>query len=224
MKKNMFMRLAMALVLLVLVTTSAVGGTYAKYVTETTNEDSARVANWGFETTNSEIAIENLFKSAYDTSVKAGPADTDLIAPGTTSSATFQFVYDQSQGAAPEVSYSFTVSTAGSSCDTTIQNNPNILWKLDTGAWGTWEDLLDSIEALSGEDDGSKDYQPGQLPAAFTASDDVHTVAWKWIFDENAADKEAGTANNDTGDTAMGNAATLAQVTLKITITATQID
>ena len=39
MKKNMFMRLAMALVLLVLVTTSAVGGTYAKYVTETTNEE-----------------------------------------------------------------------------------------------------------------------------------------------------------------------------------------
>ena len=223
MKKNMFMRLAMALVLLVLVTTSAVGGTYAKYVTSAENQDSARVAKWGFESTGSDIVITDLFKSAYGTSVEAGTADTDLIAPGTTNSATFKFVYDESQVAAPEVSYSFTVSTAGSSCDSTIATNPNILWKLDTGDWGTWADLLNSIKALSGDAGGSKDYQPGQLPAAFAANNE-HTVAWKWILDENADDKEAGTINNDTGDTEMGNADELAQVTLKITITATQIN
>ena len=48
MKKNRMMRLAAFLLVCVLLTTSVISGTYAKYVSTTTDSDSARVAKWGF--------------------------------------------------------------------------------------------------------------------------------------------------------------------------------
>ena len=81
MKKNMFMRLAMALVLLVLVTTSAVGGTYAKYVTSDTSTVSARVAKWGFEANENSIKIDDLFAKAY-TNADSQETVKSSVSPG----------------------------------------------------------------------------------------------------------------------------------------------
>jgi hypothetical protein len=47
MKKNTAMRLASALLVLTLVSTSIISGTFAKYVTSDTASDTARVAKWG---------------------------------------------------------------------------------------------------------------------------------------------------------------------------------
>ena len=47
MKKNKMMRLASFLLIAVLVSTSAISGTYAKYTTSGFAEDQARVAKWG---------------------------------------------------------------------------------------------------------------------------------------------------------------------------------
>lgn len=49
MKKNTMMRLASFLLIAVLITTSAISGTYAKYVTSDSASDTARVAEWGVE-------------------------------------------------------------------------------------------------------------------------------------------------------------------------------
>ena len=48
MKKNRAMRLAALLLVAVLMSTCGISGTFAKYVTEVSSEDSARVAYWGF--------------------------------------------------------------------------------------------------------------------------------------------------------------------------------
>ena len=218
MKTNKMMRIASILLVAVLLSICVISGTFAKYTTSVSSDDSARVAYWGFQRTNS-INIEDLFDAAYDLgtgeTVKFEDGD-DVIAPGTTSSATFAFAYDETNAQAPEVAYTFTVSVEGSECAQSIQDNANIQWKLDNGAWGTWEQLLDSIKLLSGEADGSVDYMPGQLPDAFTTADNVHTVSWQWLIGDSDAANDA--------DTAMGNAGTLAEVELVITITATQID
>lgn len=215
-KKNTFMRLAMALVLLVLVTTSAVGGTFAKYTSSVNSQDSARVAKWGFKPESMDIT--DLFKDAY-TNVQGNPVGTNVIAPGTEGSETFVFAYKEGTANAPEVAYTFTVDTTGSSCADAIKNNENIKWYLDDAGKTnplTWDQLLAAIELLSGDASGTKDYAPGELPTAFTKDDDVHTIAWEWVFNtSDAADEE---------DTAMGNADTLASVVVKITITATQKD
>ena len=224
MKKNKIMRLASALLVLTLMTTCAISSTFAKYTTSTNGEDSARVAKWGFtDTNNDKIELANLFNKAYDTTVES---TTDVIAPGTTNSAKFAFTYGGSNAAtAPEVSYTFTVDTTGSTCDNSIAENKNILWKLDEGTWGTWDQLITAIKSLSGNATGTETYGPGQLPTGFNATgNNEHTVAWKWVFDENAANKEADTTNLDTTDTGMGNATALANVKLVVKITATQVD
>ena len=47
MKKNRMMRVASALLVAVLLTTCAISGTFAKYVTTESGSDFARVAKWG---------------------------------------------------------------------------------------------------------------------------------------------------------------------------------
>lgn len=61
MKKNRMMRLASGLLVAVLVTTSMISGTYAKYVTTASGSDSARVAKWGVVVT----ATGSLFGKTY---------------------------------------------------------------------------------------------------------------------------------------------------------------
>ena len=211
MKKNKMMRLASILLVLVLMTSSVVGGTFAKYTTSVDSKDNARVANWGFEPV--AMNITDLFSNAYDLNAGkyAVEAAVDVIAPGTAGSSTFAFAYDETNSA-PEVAYTFVVSTDGSKCHADIQANENIQWKLDNGAWGTWTQLINAIEAM----DGDKTYMPGELPVGFTGADETHTISWQWIFEtSDAMNKE---------DTDMGNANFLADVELIISITATQVD
>lgn len=210
--KNKFMRAATLLMALTLMTSCFVGGTFAKYTTSATSQDTARVAHWGFNNA-ATINIENLFQTSYDQNVNGY---ADVIAPGTTNSKTFQFTYDQTNTAYPEVAYDFTVSVDDSYCDTAIASNPNIRWKLDANEWTDWGTFLNQIKGLSGSAYGTKQYTAGTLPEAFPAEDTVHTVAWKWEFSTSDA--------LDAADTQMGNAADLADVLLKITITATQVD
>lgn len=222
MKKNTMMRLASALLVLVLLTTCAISGTFAKYTSAAGGEDIARVAYWGFGT-NPDLVIDDLFKTAYvGNEVKsAGAMDTtvtDIIAPGTTNSANFGFAYTNYQTdkiTAPEVAYTLTITTTGSSIAEDIKTNTNIQWKLDNGEWGTWDQMIAAIEAL----DGDKTYAPGEIADAFKPGV-THTVAWQWLF-ETAGE---GMAAQDAIDTAMGNKQTLDQVKLVINVTAVQVD
>ena len=45
--KNKMMRIASVLLVAALITTCAISGTFAKYVTKVSGEDTARVAKWG---------------------------------------------------------------------------------------------------------------------------------------------------------------------------------
>ena len=215
MRKNKMMRAASGLLVAVLLSTCAISGTFAKYTTSVSSGDSARVATWGF--TQSTIDLTNLFKDAYDQNVQG---TADVIAPGTQNSANFSFTY-AGQEAAPEVAYNFTVSTDDSAIAENIKNNPNIVWSLDGGTAGTWEQLIANIKALSGDESGTMKYAAGVLPTAFGGkSANTHTIAWQWKFETTGDDMAA----QDKTDTAMGNKATLDTVNLKITVTATQID
>lgn len=89
MKKNVMMRLASFLLVAVLISTSAISGTYAKYVTSASGSDTARVAKFGVE-----VAVAGgLFAQNYvraddnnpgsaDLTVASSNSD-DLVAPGT---------------------------------------------------------------------------------------------------------------------------------------------
>lgn len=213
MKKNRLFVLGLVTVFVALVSLTFVSSTWAKYTTTAAGSDTARVAYWGFNDTTS-MDITELFSDTYD-AVKG--KSTDVIAPGTQGQATFKFSYTVNNNAsvgAPEVDYVFTVDTSQSSIGSDINANPNIDWKLDNGEWGSFDALLSQIKALSGDASGTKEYEAGYLPSAFTGAE--HTIYWVWRFAEDDA--------SNTTDTNMGNAESLQSVTISIKVTATQVD
>ena len=222
--KNKFMRIAAVMLMLCLVTTCAISGTFAKYTTEAFGTDTARVAYWGWDKDNAEIKITNLFATSYDFVTSK---NTDkVIAPGTSNSGTFQFLYEENatEGAtSPEVAYTFKIDLTGTTASDDIKNNGNIKWAvcktedvtnnggaIPTGEWGTWDAMITELNAL----DGDESFDAGEaLPAIAT---DAYTIAWMWDFSTGTAGDEA--------DTAMGNKEILDTVTISIKITATQVN
>ncbi len=90
MKKNRFVKIAVCMAVLSLMTLCVVGTTFAKYTTGGSASDTARVAKWGVTVT---MEADPLFKSEYETTVstytglavKSSSAGTNVVAPGTDS-------------------------------------------------------------------------------------------------------------------------------------------
>ena len=87
MRKNRMMRAASALMVAVLLTTSTISGTFAKYVTQVDGGDVARVAKWGVEVGFAGSLFEDSYIHAPDTSdektVCTSVAKENVVAPGT---------------------------------------------------------------------------------------------------------------------------------------------
>lgn len=222
MKKNRALQLLPTILLLTLISSSLVGSTYARYVTDARAIASARYAHWGF-TGESSIELDDLFSAAYQNV----EAKEDVIAPGTQGAAAFGFAYrpvtvSGEKIEAPEVAYTFKVSTEGSRISPALEAHDGIRWRLDRGPWGTWQELLGAIEALA----GSGRYEPHQLPAGFSGADSLHLVQWCWEFE---AEDDPQTPQDerllrDTADTLLGNTLMQESVVLQIQILAEQID
>lgn len=108
MKKNRMMRLASVLLVCVLMTTSVISGTFAKYTTSAEAEDTARVARWGVE-----LAVtggDTLFSKEYDgtdSRITVKSSDTeDVVAPGTQNTTGVTFTLNGT----PEVATKVTAS------------------------------------------------------------------------------------------------------------------
>lgn len=80
MKKNTMMRIASFLLIAVLLSTSAISGTYAKYVTRDTAMDSARVAKWGVQID----AADTTFAEAYDAKAEGNDPAADKTSTAVT--------------------------------------------------------------------------------------------------------------------------------------------
>lgn len=126
MKKNTMMRLASFLLIAVLISTSAISGTYAKYVTSDSASDTARVAKWGVTV----LASGSLFGENYVPNSAADNKDTisatvqqsvdvdipgsnDIVAPGTKNENGLVFAIKGK----PEVAYSIEYVTEGTNSD-----------------------------------------------------------------------------------------------------------
>ena len=138
MKKNRMMRLASILLVLVLLTTSVISGTFAKYVTTDSASDSARVAKWGIDVT----VGGNLFGKNYSaktndggnvicaaTSASVSATDSNLFAPGTKNDTGFEVKITGT----PEVAYTIDAKT-GDEVSGAVANEEIFL---GVGEWGT---------------------------------------------------------------------------------------
>lgn len=193
MKKNVMMRVASALLVAVLMTTCAISGTFAKYTTEASGSDIARVAKWGFNT--NSITVD-MFAGTYN-NVQSGTSE-DVVAPGTSKTANITFA---PAAGTPEVAYSFDANVTVETTNNALV--AKLVWKLNgekAGTNGTFAELVEAVNTAC-----DKDYDPGQTPANIT-------IGWEWPFEVDDAGNES--------DTELGNGADTLKVT--VTYTATQ--
>ena len=192
------MRLASILLVCVLLTTSVISGTFAKYVTKAEGADSARVAKFGVQVQ----ALTSIFKASYagnDTvSVLADNGTDKIIAPGTTGEAVAFTISGSpevdvkvtatlgtiSRVTLPAGEYlDYTTATVGDKYTATVYQP--VKWTLKhngttvTGCDGVG---LDAIQTYL-TDTLSADYDVEA--GAFSTINGTYTLSWVWAFDGN---------------------------------------
>ena len=222
MKKNKMMRLAAVLLIAVLLTTSVISGTFAKYVTTESGSDFARVAKWGVE-----IAAKSfgMFETDYETdddgatftgdySVSAAAGD-DVLAPGTSGSfaniaitGTPEVAVDVAIVATVAVSDNWIVD-GDFYCPVVVTVGTEEISGLD------YENATAFAAAIKAKIDGkSKQYAPNTDLSAIYNTTNLD-LAWAWAFE-----------GDDEKDTDLGDKAVAEDLTISIgvAITVTQID
>ena len=182
---------------LLAVVTCAFIGTLAKYTLSGDVSDDAAAAKFGL---NIPTGIE-LFSSAYD-NVGADIDGKKIIAPGTSGQSAFSVT------GTSEVAYKVGADVAVVYSEEWDGYAP-LLFSLDGEVW---MDLAAFQQKLSTE-------LASEVMEPNTAYESAQIIHWQWPFDVSSA--------NDIKDTAMGVKAadgTVPEVTVNITVTATQID
>lgn len=229
MKKNVMMRLASFLLVAVLISTSAISGTYAKYVTAENGSETARVAKFGvgieaesfgmFATDYKTDDKSATFTGDYSVSSADGDRD-DVMAPGTSGS-----FADIAITGTPEVAVEVDiVSTVTISDNWTVAGDfycPIVITVGGTEFYGLDYDSAANFAAAikANIDAKSAQYAPNTDLGA-TYNNTNLDLAWKWAFE--------GTDGKQTNvkDTALGDKAVAEDLTISIgvAITVTQID
>ena len=114
MKKNVMMRIASIMLVLVLMTSSVISGTFAKYVTADNASDTARVAKFGVVATVDGTLFAQKYVEVADGN---NPGDTDLtvvsstnvVAPGTQNDTGMNFVLTGTPEVDVDVEFKFEV-------------------------------------------------------------------------------------------------------------------
>jgi len=217
------MRIASCLLIAVLMTTCVISGTFAKYTSETSVSDNARVAKWGWNGSN-EITLDLFNDTAFsDTGVQGTDLDSDgeadaVVAPGTAYTATVTF--DPEEEFSPEVAYKINY-VVDAECDANLE--ARMTWTLKApGAanatpYDTIEQLEDAIEAITAN------YEP------ITVLAQTFEIGWAWVFETDAdtsADGMQADPALDANDTALGNEAMvdLDSCSISIKLVVTQLD
>lgn len=227
MKKNVMMRLASFLLVAVLISTSAISGTYAKYVTHDTATDTARVAKWGVTVEATDTAFghfyynkanENGIHTTYEAStdsVASGNGEK-VVAPGTKGNMT-AIKLSGIPEVDVEVTYKANLTLAGweyvgvaKYCPIKITVNDNV-YQIAVGTDAS--ELEVAVENAINE--YTKKYPAGtDLSSVGT---DALRVSWEWPFE----------SGHDDADTALGNQAadgSAATIALEVICTVTQVD
>lgn len=223
MKKSRMMRLASCMLVLTLLTTCMISGTFAKYVTAGEGTDSARVAKFGVTVTaNGGTFAKEYAKDDGSFTIAANTVvstDDKVVAPGTKGE-----MANMALTGTPEVAVRVSYVGTFDISDNWVDNNGKYYCPLVVkvanftydgakydNAVAFEKDVNDAIAAYS------KDYAANTDLSAVGA--DALDITWEWPFSISA--------DNDVKDTflgdqaADGNAATV-QLTVKTTVT--QID
>ena len=234
MKKNTMMRVASVLLVAVLLSTCAISGTFAKYVTSAESEDSARVAKWGVTVTASTGAT---FAKVYND--EAGnavvSAQDKVVAPGTNSDEVEGTVTFNISGQ-PEVATKIEIDiveantkeiklAAGTYADPTNEDADFTLASDYYPVKFTLTKQVANEQPTTIVDGGTLaavasalEGQSANFYAPNTLLDVVYTLSWEWAYEDDS------TANIDKADTYLGNENPAQTLSYELKITLTQVE
>lgn len=220
MKKNRMMRVASALLVAVLLSTCAISGTFAKYVTSGSGSDTARVAKFGVTVTGTAQTFAKEYAKNDDSFILATNtvvSTEKVVAPGTSGSMA-AFTITGTPEVAVRVAFTGTLELGDKWVDSgSTYYCPIEITVGDTTFKGTAYASADEFEAAVNAKIATytKDYVAGTDLSGIGANAPV--ISWKWAFE----------GNNDVKDTYLGDqaaAGNAATISLRVTATVTQID
>ena len=227
MMKNKMMRIASVLLVAVLLSTCAISGTFAKYVTSKESTDTARVAKFGVDL---GVTVDGAFATEYDAdttatdklgvaiakTVVASSTDSDnLVAPGTKGDLMASATIAGTPEVAVNVKQEATLVLTGWEVNGTYYC-PLVITVDGTKFYGMdYTSAAEFIAAVEAALDSDVNYAPN------TDLTESHSVTWAWAFE--------GTDGKQTDelDTALGNyAAKTGDIEISFTykVIVTQID
>ena len=211
MKKTKLMRAALLLLVLTLVTSCFVGGTFAKYTTSAEGSDTARVAKWGVKITANGATFAKEYDSGVATKTVLSADDSKVVAPGTKGDMVKMTITGTPE-VAVSVNYAANFKVKGWTVDDKFYCPLQIKVGKTTIDGVKFNDAAAFENAVNNEiSTYNKNYAAGTDLS--TASVTTPSVSWEWPFSED-----------DIKDTKLGNLKTAPTVELTITTTVTQID
>ena len=220
MKKNKMMRIASVLLVAVILTTCAISGTFAKYVTSGNGSDNARVAKFGVTLTGTADTFKETYAkndTGFTLAANSVVSTEDVVAPGTSGSMA-AFTITGTPEVAVRVAFAGRLELGDKWED---EGNayycPIEVTVGDATFKGTSYASADEFEAAVNAKIAtySKDYAAGTDLS--TIGGDAPAISWNWAFEGNDNDKDTYLGDQ----AAAGNAAT---ISLDVTATVTQID
>lgn len=220
MKKNKMMRIAAFLLVAVILTTCAISGTFAKYVTSGSGSDTARVAKFGVTVTGTADTFKETYAktdNSFTLDANSVVSTEDVVAPGTSGSMV-AFEITGTPEVAVRVAFTGTLELGDKWVDSTTAYYCPIEVKVgDTTFKGTEYASADAFETAVNAKIATytNDYVAGTNLS--TIGGDAPVITWKWAFEGNDNVKDTYLGDQ----AAAGNAAT---ISLAVTATVTQID
>ena len=244
MKKHNMMRVASALAVVTLLSTSVISGTLAKYTSEATSKaESASVAKWAINAGSKNGTLQaiseagrdsftfDLFNTVKDTATAGGnesdisAIDGRIIAPGTWGYVDLVIENDS------EVSAKYSIKLEKTSEDrvplqyamkkldgAAVEETKLSAITLDSNAVN-WTSEVTNVK-ITEDKSITLNYISGDTKTGNTGNTVTYRVYWKWDYGTNTTASE----NSDTSLGVTAATGTAATPTVKATVTATQVD
>lgn len=238
MKKNKMMRLASGLLVAVLISTSTISGTFAKYVTEESSTDTARVAEFGVRITANGQTFTDKHEGIEANWTGKNTVDGEgenVVAPGTKGDMVKMSLTGKPE-VAVRVTYDLTTfdltdwtlyDGTTEYCPVIFTINGDTFGTNDTTATNKFDTVAQLQEAILSAVNGySKEYAPNTDLTG--VGDDSLAISWEWPF---SVDRDHDIKDTILGDKAAGltedgtsTEKTPAEIDIAITTTVTQIN
>ena len=218
MKKNKALTAAFSVFALTMVSMCAIGGTFAKYVTEKEASDTVTVAKWGVEVTanGNTAAVTELDGNPE---IHVSGTEGELMAPGT--KGTFVSVsVDGDPEVVANVTHEATVAITGWEIDSVyycpVVVKVNGVAVVATDHSDPVDGVIDASDYAASIEEAIEDLSKTEV-AVGTPLDQTITVTWEWLITTD------GDATGEK-DTKLGNLITAPSITVGISTTVEQVD